>query len=456
MNRRATPRGVARGAGRAPRRPRRSSRAWRSVLSALVTVGGAAHAQPQASQGPLWPSTPQARLLLLVDPALSMEPGVRTLDSLTPLVFAYDAELSARLAFDESTTGRRALGLLGRLTKALLVDVPLAQVDTTLVHEIFGHGAREREFGQNPVYDFRLPYPYRLLAGPSSYAGLTYLDRTGRLDRDVPTTAGGLEANFLSAWWTQARVLQGGGQVHYAELMKYVTQKVNYLPRFASDLSVADASGAQSDPDEYLNELERRFNRFTPEGRAQSAHALNRAYLWNFADPTFWLAAYHLLVTYGWRGERVATLPRIAAGPFWLYPGTRFNLSPFGAEHYLDLFGGQGGRLVSAYVRAGSSPLASTLGAGARALGFEVLPGLSLGGELDVWRQPELLYEYRNAFDGRDALGAGAALHLDYRVWDRLGVVGKLAVKSRGYLMGQPLAEGPYGYVGLSLALDAN
>ncbi|MHB8875903.1 MAG: hypothetical protein ACYC8T_19615 [Myxococcaceae bacterium] len=423
------------------------------ALALALLAPAAALAQPEAKAA--WPAVPKTSLLLLVDPAMSMEPGVRTLESLTPLLFAYDAELSARLAFDESTTTRRALGALGRLSKGVLLDVPLVQLEDTLVHEVFGHGARAREFGQRPLYDFRLPFPYRFLAGASTYSGLTYLARTGRMDTDVPITAAGLEANYFQAWWTQARVLRGGGQAHYADLLRYVNEKASYLPRWASDLSQTPQGGDTSDPDAYLNQLQRRFNRYTPESRAETARALGRAYLWNAADPTLWLAVYHLLVSYGWRGERVATLPRFHFGETWAYPGTRFNLSPFGAEHYLDLFAGRGERMVSAYLRLGSSSLASYAGGGLRALGFEVYPGVLLGGEFDLWRQPELLFEYRDAFDGRTLLGGGAALHAEVRVWGRLGVVGKLALKSRGYLMGQPLAAGPYGYLGLSLALDA-
>ncbi len=410
-----------------------------------VLVAGAALAEPST------PATSTATLMVVADPAFSMEPGVRTLDSLTPLLFAYDAVLTERLGFDESTPARKAAGIVGRLAKAALVDVPLVELQDTLAHEVFGHGARAREFGQSPVYAFQLPLTYRFLSGPTDYSGITYFVRTGLLDSDVPITAAGLEANYFEAYWTEARALRNGGQLHYSELLRYVNEKASYLPRWLAGFP--PGSGGQSDPDEYVDELQRRFNRYTPESRAETARALTRAYAWNAVDPTLWLSVYHLVFTYGYRGERVATLPRFGSGETWLYPGTRFNLSPFGAEHYLDLFAGRGTALVSAYLRVGSSFLASYVGAGARAAGLDVGHGLTLGGEVDVWRQPELLYEYRNAFDGRTLVGGGAAVHFEWRAWKRLGLVAKLAAKTRGYLMGQPLAAGPYGYLGASVAL---
>ena len=46
------------------------------------------------------------------------------------------------------------------------------------------------------------------------------------------------------------------------------------------------------------------------------------------------------------------------------------------------------------------------------------------------------------------------ALSGDLRIYGGVGLTARLAYKTRGYLAGQPIDEGLYGYVGASIALD--
>jgi hypothetical protein len=79
---------------------------------------------------------------------------------------------------------------------------------------------------------------------------------------------------------------------------------------------------------------------------------------------------------------------------------------------------------------------------------------LALGGELDVWSQPETLLEQRAVYERPQIRGFNAALSGDLRLIGSLGITGKLAYKTRGFLAGQPVDDGVYGYVGASIALD--
>jgi len=79
---------------------------------------------------------------------------------------------------------------------------------------------------------------------------------------------------------------------------------------------------------------------------------------------------------------------------------------------------------------------------------------LALGGELDVWSQPETLLDERSVYERPQIRGVNAGLTGDLRLVGGLGIMARLAYKTRGYLAGQPIDEGLYGYVGASLALD--
>ncbi|HLL84054.1 MAG TPA: hypothetical protein VK420_15420, partial [Longimicrobium sp.] len=226
-----------------------------------------------------------------------------------------------------------------------------------------------------------------------------------------------------------------------------------YAAEMVHGLSVE--TDGSNDLDAYVRGLMGRYNLYREEDRLAMARRVERAYLWNLTDPAFWQAAYHLAVTYLFHGSRWARLAGFDVAGFRLFPGTRFALSPFGPEHTLELTAARDGTSYGLYVRAGATGPAGYGGGGLQVLGQPVVPGVQLGGTLDIWSQPELLLNHRYVFDPPQHAGAAASLYVNARVHGVLGVEAKLALKTKGYLPGQPLGAGPYGYLGLSLALDA-
>jgi len=73
-----------------------------------------------------------------------------------------------------------------------------------------------------------------------------------------------------------------------------------------------------------------------------------------------------------------------------------------------------------------------------------------LGAEVDMWSQPETLLSVRNAYVRPQVFGAGGAVTAGVAVVAGFGLMGKLAYKSAGYLQGQPIDEGAYGYLGIT------
>lgn len=126
------------------------------------------------------------------------------------------------------------------------------------------------------------------------------------------------------------------------------------------------------------------------------------------------------------------------------------SVSPFGAEHYLDVTLANAGLALNLNARVVSSGLAPAYGLGARLFRWQVHPQLELGGSLDGWVQPELFLEYRNAFDGRQRAGVSGMVEATWRPWENLGLVAQLGGKTRGYVMSQPVAEGLFGFAGVA------
>jgi hypothetical protein len=152
--------------------------------------------------------------------------------------------------------------------------------------------------------------------------------------------------------------------------------------------------------------------------------------------------------------ERVTRMPLPRIGDTTVFPSPRFNLTPFGSEQYLDVFLENEGHFVDLYGRVGTSDLATYWGAGARVLGLEVGRRFTLGGEVDIWQQPQILFDVRgaNADQLPSRFGMNSGLYGDLYLAGDVSVTGKLAVKTPGYVMAQPVDGGVYGYVGASIA----
>lgn len=409
-------------------------------IGAVLLVGGATEATPVVS-------APQA---FVIGPDFTMESGVRSISALSEVFFLYDGALSRSLDWSEETALGKTLGVVGRLTKLAFIDAPLAAFMQTVIHEVYGHGARGREAGLNPTFDLRVPKPYGWILGDTDdFVGITNDAATGKLERDTPMVVGGIESDYWTAHWLSRSMIQNDGWMHYGTLLSYGIAKFSYVPGFL-DLGIAD--NGSNDVENYIRHLGQRFNRWRPGGRAKLGDALRRGYVWNYIDPVFWLAAYHGLVTYVFFGDKHAQLPLIRIGPLKMLPTTRFNLTPFGAEHYIDFLGALDDLFsFDLYARAGSSGLARYWGLGLGVFGFSPGFGISLGAEVDLWDQPEILFNHRNVFDRENRVGAAGALHAEWQICGRFGLVGKLAYKAKGHLMGQPVKKGWYGYAGVSM-----
>ncbi len=387
------------------------------------------------------PPAAAAEMSFVVAPNLQTEAGARSIESFSRLLFSCDAALPE----PEQPLVAAAL----RLARTVFVDAPLLSTETVLIHEVFGHGARAKEAGAPTLSMLQLPLPFTLMGGPFAAGETTGL--VGQTDRDLGTIIGGIEANMLSAallaeQWTN-------NPAHESELGFYLLSKTIYIGQFlnlkTSSLSTTNSS---DDVQAYSSQLQRRYNLYTPGEADRLISHLGWGYLGNFADPLLWWSAYAYLVHYLWRGERWMTPPSLALGAVSVMPSVRFAPSPFCIEHTLDLWlrGWHSTAMVS--LRAASTGLALDIGATLRLVRLQLGERFLLGGGLDVWNQPELLFDQRNVFVRPQLWGVSASADLRVRLWRRFGVIGKIAYKTKGYLMGQPEDAGVYGFGGLWLS----
>lgn len=393
-------------------------------------------------------------LVFVADPKMGVETTVRSTDSIGRVVFRYEEALPA-IAVNERTFWGKGAAVIGRGLELVFFDEPIAELVSAAAHEVGGHGARARELGLDPSYVFYLPGVYRAIFSPGDRgeagAYTQYLARgVVEGDRALLGTLGGLEANYVHAWWIQSRIVRANGWVHHGDLLVYAASKLTYGNTLLAPPQDA-ASG--NDVATYVTGLQDRKNQWRPEDRRRIARRIAAASLWNVLDPTLFYALYGTLVAKVWRGERTSRMPLPTIGGTTLLLSPRFGLTPFGAENTLDVFVARDGTMLDAYARVGTTGIADSYGVGARVLGIRAGERVTLGGELDVWRQPEVLLDERAVFDRPYRVGMNAGAYVDVHVASVLGITGKLASKTAGYVSGQPIAGGVHGYLGVSLAL---
>ena len=402
----------------------------------------------------LFDDTPrgEVRYVLALDPRFQMEGGVRTASSVQAAAMLSDELLAERLVFDESKPWNKALAVSARLLKLFAVDFTLAAFTATFIHEVFGHGARGRESGLWPTYAFTVPPPWRWFVDPKGprYAGVTNGAYGDDEELNRAMLVSGIEAEFYTAHWVTADAFKRHGSLRYGDALLYVAAKLSYLPSLLLwARPPQEDTFASNDVEQYAAALAARFNLDAGDDVRQVRRMLAISYIGNALDPMFWISAWHLAVSYAGFGQRAFNLPTFAVGSLRVLPTTRYNLTPFGPEHYLDFFAFSERVAANVYVRAGSSGLAFYGGLGGRLFRYAPLEWLSLGAELDLWLQPQTAFHVRNLYDRPLTFGVNYGASIEISVYGPIGLHGRIAYKTRGHVMGQPLGEGVHGYFGL-------
>ena len=88
-------------------------------------------------------------------------------------------------------------------------------------------------------------------------------------------------------------------------------------------------------------------------------------------------------------------------------------------------------------------------GVGARLFEYTPVDWIAIGAELDVFVQPQTVFTVRNLYERPLIVGVNYAVSAELLLYGPLGVLGRLAYKTRGHVMGQPLDEGVHGYFGV-------
>jgi hypothetical protein len=328
-----------------------------------------------------------------------------------------------------------------RLAKSILLENVQDYLVGIFQHEVFGHGARGREFGKELSYQFSSIPPFGRGGATTSWQGSPVLT----LDEDAAMRIGGMEAEEIIAAEIRNRVLERR-QLNYREANLYFTERLaNTLYALRTDPS--DIAGYNpNDIANYIRVVSRRNSNVTLP-RIQSLSFLN------FADPLTLEWFYSYFYQYIIKGETESGLPTLRLGKNDALLSFHFSLSPFGYDYTLESSLLDSSRIVFIAASIGSADSGQSYGLQLKADPVWSNSTVKLGGRAAGWMQPQLILisDDPRVTGPSLSLGGLASLNISYRFAEHAGLLLETGYKSRGFVAGEMLDSGPIIRGGISL-----
>jgi hypothetical protein len=364
--------------------------------------------------------------LFILDQNFSSIAGATDVATIENILVQYEQQAIPEQLSSEDTRGSKLLGRFYRLGKSFLLENVQDALAMLIQHEVFGHGARVREFGGEASYELHLFPPY------GSGAGLTTWNFEGSLDQGTAVNIAGIEAEELLAEDVRLRSLSDG-ILNYRDAYIYMIER-SALTNYALRTHSLDASGG-NDIAAYINLVSLK----NPHVTLQNIQVNS---LLNLLDPLTLTSLYGYFFDYLLKGDVHVGIPFFKIGAVQYLPGVRVGLTPFGYNYYLE------NMIVSNH-----NPLIATIGIGTADHGTSTdlrlqVPSawsrgrLQIGFDVNAWRQPilDLNSEFLPTLNPDWNLGALAIGSVTFQITTSFGLHVEGGYKTQGFVDGEPLA----------------
>lgn len=393
----------------------------------------------------------QVQYPLLFDRTYSSIMGAHNIVTLHRGIYGLESRILKTSWFDESNFGKKAAGLSYRLAKTILVDNVLDHLSFLAQHEVFGHGARYREFGFiDNEFTLNLPPPY---GDGKGWSRTGYLDEGRALSyhERLLMVSGGVESNTILSGILRDNWLQRGS-IHYRESILYLLA-ANDLSAYIlrTKYGLRDESG--NDILNYLKLINAREGHLLErEDKLTLDDLAARAWI-SILNPFQYYSLYTYFKTYLWSGDESFSFPMFRFWGIRYLPCFRMGLTPFGPELYWESFVATQDRIFEAYFRYGDPTFHEFWGLGVSVTDLIRSRRISIHARVDMWDQPSLLLGGERIGETRGGLGVAVRGTIYYRISrdkSLLHLTAELGYKTAGYLEGEHLSGGPIIRLGIS------
>ncbi|MGD2295147.1 MAG: hypothetical protein PVF22_04850 [Candidatus Aminicenantes bacterium] len=389
--------------------------------------------------------------LVVTDDTQSSLVGANNLLSLHRWIYGIENRYLKPSWTEEKTFIKKTLGIVYRLSRTVFLDNVVDHMAFLFQHEVFGHGARYREFGYTDnTYSLHPVYPYGDAKGWAR-RGRMEPGRKVTIHERLAMVSGGSEANTLFSSLLRRNWLIRG-HIHHRESILYLLTG-NDLAAYILRTKHGLRKSGLNDVLNYLSLLNAQHGYVQEEDYRISLDDLAQHAWLNLLNPFLYFSLYNYFVSYLWAGQEESSLPMIRLGNVKYLPAFRIGLAPFGPEIYFEHFFKTGQRWMSLYFRRGKPTFASFWGAGLSVGNLLRVGHFTLEGRLDVWHQPSLLLGGERVSEGQRGLGGALMATVFYRFspgQSPLNLIAQLGYKTDGFLAGERLDKGFYARVGIS------
>ena len=372
---------------------------------------------------------------IVIDRSLSSITAAEDLTSIDEFINHYEQELIPQRLSLEDTKGSNRLGILYRFAKAIVEFGVQDELISLSQHEIFGHGARLREFGTVGIeYEVGLIPPH----GTTSW-GENFWDANVTFSRVAAVHIAGMEAEEILGDENRLRALERG-QINYRESFLYFEGRLA-MTFYAWSTRSSDLMTATSNDIANYVDLVGLMNPHV------NLRAVQTQSLINLLDPLTLDWFYSYCYQYLYRGNAESEMPMFSIGSWRCLPGLRFALTPFGYEYSLEGLFADSGKVLNVSGRLGTAYDGMSYGIGVDAHRLLAYRQFGLDWKMRGWRQPGMW------LGGADVLspsllswkmGGLITATPSYRLPGRLSILAEVGYKSRGFVEGEMLEAGPF------------
>ncbi len=319
-----------------------------------------------------------------------------------------------------------------------LFEFTLSSFFGVLQHELFGHGARAREFGLPDI-----GYHINIFSGATTYPLQAF--NALNVNQRAALVAGGVEATSILSQELEKDMIYSGSIDARAAMMYLVASLDESIYVFGLD---GNTFHPDNDAYSYIGNVNIWYNQ-----QALTADKLKWAVAWNWLDPMMYMSAWSIFkyITFGSPSLDFLSLH---IGDARFMPTTRTYLAPYGPEYnlLLNMYTPED-KYIGLNFRYGKTHGKNSAGIDLTVAPLTKNECFYAVNKLSVWRQPHLL-QNGTASTNSNKYGFGEFLALYYRMGKGVFAKGELGYKVSGYIPGRQLARGMYWSVGFAFNVD--
>ncbi|MEI6851249.1 MAG: hypothetical protein WCL06_00340 [Bacteroidota bacterium] len=352
---------------------------------------------------------------------------------------------------------KRSVNFSYRLVKLFFLDAQLDGLIALTQHEVFGHGARFREYGfKKNSFNLNLYPPFGDGSGFAQRGTLQAGLKWPTYQENIAVNTSGVQAEMLLANDLTAEMLLNDTLQYRQGLLFLISQNSEMLYLWMTRLQSPSKIKPGNDMANYISSV----NYFYGRGinNLYDIKALSEQSLISTANPMQAYAIYSIVYSYLIKGQKgMYRIPMIPLGKKLRYlPAFNFSLTPFGSQfHFVNYFRYKK-MLLSCDIHVGDNRYKDFYGITAKGYNLIDKRWITLNVQADFWNQPRLeLEDY--ALPSSVNLPGGAikasVMLRPIKLPHKLGLFIEAGYKTKGYMDGEYLAETLLLRYGLSLHL---